>query len=330
MNIDINTLPGLEDVPAGTLVSARASPGPHTPFRNPDFVFRKEIIGELMAAEMGMINAPIYVFGPSQASKTSTIEQWHAYRNLELITVTIHPDMDFGELVSRPSIMNGTEIILPGPLYTAAKEGIPFLANELDRANPSLLVGLNDFLQGRPIYACGEFIVAAKGFRFYSTGNTAFSGDDTGNFGTAKVMDISTIKRFRKIEVDYPTTDVEINALNRFVKRKAEQMAERNEVFELADAAVAGLARFAFVTRQAYKATLGLPCDAAYQATALAGGASQPVSTFELMMAIDSLPGFLGRPDALVDACMQAFLRALPPATREGYITTLKGLVGGA
>ena len=87
-----------------------------------------------------------------------------------------------------------------------------FCANEIDRADPGLLCGLYEVLEGRGLVTGmggAEAITPHAGFRIAATGNTAMQGDSSGLAVGAKPQDLALQDRFWKVRVNYPDPQTE-------------------------------------------------------------------------------------------------------------------------
>lgn len=177
-------------------------------------------IDNLKTALMGLeANIPTYLYGHAGVGKSTVWEQIAARTNRRMVrvphtghteeshivgqwTVKKHKDEDTGQVISET-------VYELGPLPTAMLRGHVFLADEYDRAYPSVLSCYQAVLEGKPLFikdAPEEFRVIKPhpDFRFVATGNTNGSGDETGLYQATVIQDAATFERFGIVHrVDY-------------------------------------------------------------------------------------------------------------------------------
>ena len=176
---------------------------------DPNYVFD---IDNLKTVLMGLqVNIPTYVFGHAGTGKSTLFEQVCARTNRRMLRVqhTInteeshivgqwgvvhHKDPETGQMVSVTEWM-------PGPLQLAMIHGWTYVADEYDRAYPSVLSCYQAVLEGKPLFTKEastkhRMITPVDGFRFVATGNTNGAGDDTGLYQATVMQDAATFERF--------------------------------------------------------------------------------------------------------------------------------------
>lgn len=197
---------------------------PFIPSVNNDYVFRKELIREVTAFLKAPHGDALYVTGPTGSGKTSGITEIAARLNWPVQQITANGRMELTDLVGMHSLVSevpGSDPSMKfmyGPLVKAMKAGHILLINEVDLAEPDELSGLNDVLEGRPLVITqngGELIKPHPMFRVIVTGNSVGAGDESGLFQGIKMQNIAAMDRYRFIEVDYPTEEVELGILER-------------------------------------------------------------------------------------------------------------------
>ena len=205
------------DVPAGFQTAGFSDKdNAFIPKSNGGYVFRRETLRDILAFLDDPDGDGLYFAGHYGAGKTSLPYQVASRLNWPVQRYTAHSRMEFDDLVGTWKLVNGTMEFLYGPLAVAMRDGHLFILNENDRADPGQLAGLHDVLEGHPLIIAtngGEVIHAHKNFRFLANGNTLGSGDSTGLYQGTNPLDIAYMDRFRVVEVDYPTKDVEMAIL---------------------------------------------------------------------------------------------------------------------
>lgn len=120
-----------------------------------------------------------------------------------------------------------------GDLPMAMINGEIYLADEYDRAYPSVLSVYQAVLEGKPLHIKDappemRLIRPHPEFRFVATGNTNGAGDDTGLYSSTVVQDAATFERFGIVErVTYMSQEEEMAILQSKVgcsKRHAKEL----------------------------------------------------------------------------------------------------------
>ncbi len=202
----------LEELPEELSVSGYAERTPFVPAIDPTYRFRKELLSDLLAWHMLGGTEGLYLTGPTGSGKSTLITQASARLNIPVQRVTAHSRLETPELVGHYALVDGSMSFVDGPLTTAMREGHWFLLDEIDLLDPATAAGLNGIVEGAPLVIPekgGEMVVAAPGFAFIATGNTAGSGDQTGLYQGTLRQNLAFLDRFWMVEVDYPTAEQE-------------------------------------------------------------------------------------------------------------------------
>ena len=78
------------------------------PRTNPDYVFRREILSDILAWMKGAAGTdPLYVVGPTGSGKSSIVTQIASRLNIPLYVVSCHERMEVPELFGRFVVRNG-------------------------------------------------------------------------------------------------------------------------------------------------------------------------------------------------------------------------------
>jgi cobaltochelatase CobS len=197
--------------PSGMTVVGNASRSRFVPKVDPHYVFRKEILRDVLAWLSQSSGDGLYLSGPTGCGKSSLICQVAARLNLPVQLINAHARLEVTDLVGHFTVVQGSMSFVDGPLVTALKEGSLFLLDELDVLDPATTAGLNTILDGGPlsIPQTGELIDPLPGFCFIATGNTSGAGDRTGLYQGTLRQNLAFMDRFWVVSVPYPDPDLE-------------------------------------------------------------------------------------------------------------------------
>jgi cobaltochelatase CobS len=228
----MKTIFNIPDIPATAKVEVRDDKHPMVPKIDPLYVFRKELISDVMAwIKFACGNDPLYLTGPTGTGKSSIVTQVAARLGSPLYVVSCHERMEIPELFGRHVVSEGSMLWKDGPLVTALKTpGAWCLLDEVDTLDPGTFIGLNAILEGRSIsipetgeildpYACGSRIIVA--------GNTAGNGDSSGLYLSTKRQNLASMGRFMVVEVGYPEPAVEMDILAQAVPTMPQDVRAR-------------------------------------------------------------------------------------------------------
>lgn len=223
------------------------SENPAIPAKHDDYVFRKELLADVL----GFLSKPrgdaLYLSGPTGSGKTSVITEVAARLNWPVEQITMNSRFEFSQLKGQFGLVStengGQETrFMHGPLAVAMKYGHILLLNEVDLADPGELSGLNDVLEGRPLVIPenrGEIIKPHPMFRVVVTGNSCGNGDATGLYQGVVQQNIAAMDRYRFLQVVYLEPGIELQLLLKAVPalgKTADQKAMAEKMVELAQA----------------------------------------------------------------------------------------------
>lgn len=166
---------------------------------NREYVFN---VPELKKVMSGVeMNIPIYIWGHKGAGKTELVEQICARTNRPLMRVQHTVNTEESQIVGQWVVRNGATEFELGPLPTAMLNGWAYLADEYDFAMPSVLATYQAVLEGKPLTikeapASMRVIRPHKDFRFFATGNTNGTGDETGLYQGTTIQNSANYDRF--------------------------------------------------------------------------------------------------------------------------------------
>jgi len=203
--------------PRGLTVKGYAERSPFVPKIDPDYVFQKEVLRDVLCWLEEPHGDGLYLSGPTGCGKSSLICQVAARLNIPVQPVSAHARLEIVELIGHLTLVNGGMSFADGPLTTAMRHGHLLLIDELDLLEPATAVGLNSIVEGRPLLIpqTGELIVPHDDFRIAATGNTAGAGDTTGLYQGTLRQNLAFMDRFRLVQVSYPEPAIEQSILSR-------------------------------------------------------------------------------------------------------------------
>lgn len=154
---------------------------------------------------------PTYLYGPAGSGKTTAGELAGISLSREVIIQTM-PGLTVGKLLGFQGL-DGQDITTP--FLRAFTEGLIFVADEFDRALPSVGAAVNSALANGKYTIGNRTVSAASGFAFVATGNTDMRGA-TRQYTAAQPMDLSTAARFAFHEWSYDS-NLELAAVSKII-----------------------------------------------------------------------------------------------------------------
>lgn len=152
------------------------------------------------------LGLPLMLKGPTGCGKTRFVEHMAHQLNLPLITVPCHEDITAADLVGRYLLKGGETVWQDGPLTRAVREGAICYLDEVVEARADTTVVIHPLADHRRelnIERIGETLKAPSSFMLVLSYNPGYQS-------VLKDLKQSTRQRMVAIEMDYPTTDLEI------------------------------------------------------------------------------------------------------------------------
>jgi len=228
----VKTVFNQDDAPDGMTVYGYADgSNPYIPSTDQNYVFRREILREVIGFTQKPEGDALYLTGPTGSGKTSVVTEIAGRLNWPVQQITANGRMELSDLVGHHALVSSQPGMPPvmqfmyGPLAIAMREGHILLINEVDLADPAELAGLNDVLEGRPLVIAangGEIIKPHPMFRVIVTGNSTGSGDSTGLYQGVMMQNLAAMDRYRFTMVGYAEESVELGILERVVPKLPE------------------------------------------------------------------------------------------------------------
>lgn len=194
-------------------------PSTYTPLINPDYVFRNDLVIEMVGFMKMQTFKAMWLTGLQGSGKTTLVEQFHAALGWPLITLPATAQTTAKDLIGgyRPG-PNGTWEFRHGPATVACKNGCSILVDEYNLILPEETSGINKLIEGQAIdlEETGERIIPLPSTRFFVACNPA---DSSRGFMGRNEQDAANINRFWMVEVPYMEADVETGIISRVLER---------------------------------------------------------------------------------------------------------------
>lgn len=178
----------------------------------------KELKYQLMALEL---NTPCLVWGHKGCGKTEGIEQICARTNRSFMRIQHTANTEEAHIVGQWIVKNGETVYQLGALSEAMLYGWVYCADEYDFTPPHVLSVYQSVLEGKPLVikdAPEEYriIKPHKNFRFFATGNTNGTGDETGSYAGTLTQNSANYDRFGiVVHKEYLPKEKEIEILTK-------------------------------------------------------------------------------------------------------------------
>lgn len=198
-----NGKPILKDVQ----ITAFEEPGIFTPAVNPNYVFPKEELAQLLAAIEN--REPAYLVGHSGTGKTALVNQVAARLNYNVIQINFDGHLSRSDLIGDWRLIGGATVFKHGLVPTAFLEpGTLVLFDEIDACPPETAFVLQRALSEELrflMHETGELISLHPQNSIIGTANTHGFGDDSGLYAAGtNIQNFSFLNRWPTvISVDY-------------------------------------------------------------------------------------------------------------------------------
>lgn len=201
---------------------ASLGPSTYTPLINPDYVFRKELVIEMIGFFKMERAKAMWLTGLQGSGKTTLPEQFHAALGWPLITYAANAQTTAKDLLGGYKPTGGEWVYRDGPVAVAARAGCSVLIDEYNLIEPEETSGINKFLDGQhmDIEETGERLIPAPGFKVFAACNPA---DASRGFLGRKEQDAANTSRFWIVEVPYASEEVETALVLKILARSIDE-----------------------------------------------------------------------------------------------------------
>jgi cobaltochelatase CobS len=217
---------------------------------DPNYVFPIDLLKTIaMAVD---ISENTYLWGMAGTGKSTIFEQFCARTGRPWMRVQHTRNTEEAHVVGQYVVRDGATVFELGPLPFAMKHGLVYCADEYDFGMPAVSALYQPVLEGKPLLIKeappeDRIIYPHPMFRFFATGNTNGTGDETGLYQGTMLQNAANYERFGVVEeVHYPARNVEVQLV------AAQSGVPKNFAEKIVD--------FGHKAREAYAAQkLGLP-----------------------------------------------------------------------
>lgn len=231
---------------------------------NPAYVFPlEELIDVGIAIDE---NIPCLAWGPHGSGKSSLFEQVCTRLGRPTLRLQHSVDTERADVVGQWVLEGDKTVFHYGPLARAMRDGLGYIADEYDFALPNVLSVYQAVLEGEPLIipnapAHMAIVHPHPDFRFFATGNTNGSGDETGLYQGTQLQNAANYSRFgvtvylgysksekdilKKYFGDIPEVDLKL--LMEFTKSIRDAYAERTLTNTISTRELIGLTRLAIL-----------------------------------------------------------------------------------
>ncbi len=203
---------------------------PFVPEINPEHVFEPDMVSRVLRSYANREN--IMLTGEKGTGKTSFVQQFCARLNIPLMTINGGPGLDETYLMGSKTFEDGSVKSFDGVLSYCLRHGIPVLVDELASIKPSVLVSINDVLNGDKVITLKhhgldpnvvpEDLAKVQGsltikrdprFRFFATDNTGGKMSKDPKYAGVNTQNSAVRSRFTCFKMGFLAPKLEFKAL---------------------------------------------------------------------------------------------------------------------
>lgn len=215
---------------------AALEPSIYTPLINPDYVFRGDLVIEMIGFFKMKRAKAMWLTGLQGSGKTTLVEQFHAALGWPLITYAANAQTTAKDLLGGYKPTGGEWEYRDGPVSVAARAGCSVLIDEYNIIEPEETSGINKFLDGQhmDIEETGERLIPEEGFKVFAACNPA---DASRGFFGRKEQDAANTSRFWMVDVPYADAEVETQLVKNILTAALEPSEAEAYAMKMVDVA---------------------------------------------------------------------------------------------
>jgi len=185
----------------------------YLPATDAAYVFNIDLLKKVILALQ--LNFPMLLWGKHGTGKTTIVAQASARTGRPVMRVQHTMNMQESDVIGQWTVKNSETVFELGPLPTAMLNGWVYIADEYDFAMPAVTALYQPVLEGEALIikdapAHLRKIVPHENFRFFATGNTNGTGDETGLYQGTTMQNAANYSRFKITEeVEYMDAKIE-------------------------------------------------------------------------------------------------------------------------
>lgn len=222
----INPIQGFEEA-----IQIPVETSPFVPDINPEYIFDPDMVGRVMRSYASREN--MMFNGEKGTGKTTFVQQFCARLKIPLMSITGGPGLDEVYLMGSKTIEDGSVKSVDGVLSYCLRHGINILIDEIAAIKPSVLVSINDVLNGDQVITLKHHgldpavtpdeLAKAEGsmtikrhrrFRLFATDNTGGKmGRDASRYSGVNTQNSAVRSRFTCFKAAFMHPAFELKAL---------------------------------------------------------------------------------------------------------------------
>lgn len=216
----------------------------HSRPEDPNYSFSRRVVRMIV---LGLsVGQHMLLTGAPGAGKSSVVWQIAARCGIPVFDVGCKLTTDLEDLTGADVLSKGSTQFRAGPIAQAVdavkhihSSGVTkaiLLIDEIDAANPAVIVGLNGMLDGARIQCAGSML-DTTGITVIATANTCGAGDSTGHWSSRQALDPSVLNRMASTTVPYISREAEARVIGQAFPKLMAKSGEKMLCEQLADAA---------------------------------------------------------------------------------------------
>lgn len=218
-------VPGFEET-----ILMNADVSPFVPKIDPDYVFQPDMVARVLRSYGGREN--MMFNGEKGTGKSTFVQQFCARLNIPLMTINGGPGLDETYLMGSKTIEDGSVKAVDGVLSYCLRHGIAIMIDEIAAIKPSVLVSINDVLNGDEVITLKhhgldptmnpDALAAEEGsmtikrhtrFRLFATDNTGGKMARDPRYNGVNTQNSAVRSRFTCFKMSFMKPALELKAL---------------------------------------------------------------------------------------------------------------------